>query len=93
MHKPFISAIMNNLFLVTLLAVFLSGCSLWPKRVKYFQDKVKLVPEENLAHQELRKEAALYISKKTAQTTIAAIKENASTNIIVPSSEANIVAH
>lgn len=81
-----------RLTILILSLAFLTGCSLWPKRVEYFQDKVKPVPEESLAHQELRKEASLYVSKKTAQITIAAIKENASTNVIIPSLEANVVA-
>lgn len=81
-----------RLTILILSLAFLTGCSLWPKRVEYFQDKVKLVPEESAAHQEIRKEAARYISEKTAQTSIAAIRENSSTNVIIPSLEANIVA-
>ena len=75
------------------LCIFLSGCSLIPSRVEYFQDKVEKVPEKTESHLEVQKEAADYLYNKTEETVQAAIKENASTNILKPAVESHLVAN
>ena len=70
----------------------LAGCSLWPKKVEFLQDKVEKVPEATVTHKEVQKEAAEYVSRKTKETVIAAVKENSSTNVLKPAVEAEVVA-
>lgn len=73
--------------------ILLCGCSLFPKKVEYFQDKVEKAPVKNETHQEVQKEAALYVAEKTQETYEVAIKENASTNLLKPALESKIVAN
>ncbi len=77
------------LFLVCILA----GCSLFPARVEYFKEKVEKVPETTITHKEIQKEAAEYVSRKTKETVVAAVKANSSTNILKPAMDAEVVAN
>jgi len=81
----------RNIYLILIL-IILNGCSLFPKRVEYFQDKVQKVPQVSEDHKEVQKEAADYVSRKTKETVIAAIKEDSSTNVLKPAVEAEVVA-
>ncbi len=80
-------------YIILLLLLSFTGCGmLIPKKVEYFQDKVKAVPAANDTHIETRKEAAAFVAEKTHETVTAAIKEDASTNVLKPAVEAEIVA-
>lgn len=78
--------------LVTAALIMETGCSLIPKRVEYFQDKVHQLPSPSDKHVELRKESADFIARKTDETLVAAVRENASTNVLKPAVEAKVVA-
>lgn len=80
-------------FLLILVCFSIAGCSLWPKKVSFFQDKVEKAPEKTEEHLEIQKEAADYIYNKTEETVRAAIKENSSTNVLKPAVESHIVAN
>jgi hypothetical protein len=60
----------------------LCGCGLIPKKVEFFQDKVKKFPEESAKLVELQKEAASVAKVETRETVKAALLENASTNLV-----------
>ena len=76
----------KTLFLLTL--VFsLSGCSLIPKRVEFFQDKVHRFPTPSEKQTELQREAAQKANDKAAQTLHEALKENLGPALLVPALE------
>ena len=80
-------------FYILPLVCLLAGCSLWPSKVGYFQDKVEKAPEKTETHTEAQKEAADYLYIKTEETVQAAIKENASTNVLKPAVQSHLVAN
>lgn len=82
-----------KVFYILLFISLLTGCSLWPSKVGYFQDKVEKAPEKTASHTEIQKEAADYLYVKTEETVQAAIKENASTNVLKPAVESHLVAN
>jgi hypothetical protein len=83
---------MKKLFLVLPLAL-LCGCgTLLPKKVELFQRKVKAVPELTADEKETQRKAADYVAQKTEETKINAIATGASTNVILPATDANTVA-
>lgn len=83
---------MNKLLFILLITIFAGGCSLWPKKVEYWQDKVQKVPETTEKHKEVQKEAAEYVARKTKETVIEAIKVESPTNVLKPAIEAEVVA-
>ena len=82
----------TNIILIVLLAFTLSGCGIIPKDVEYFQDKVEKMPSVSSKHKEKQKQAAEYLYTKTDETLMAALVENASTNVVKPAVDANVVA-
>lgn len=66
----------------------LTGCSLIPKKVEFFQDKVHKFPQATAKQDELQREAAALAKQKTAETVDAALKENASPYVVSPAREA-----
>ena len=79
---------MKKLVPLILLAMAFNGCSLIPHKVEFFQDKVKKVPELTSSQREVEKRAALAAKFKAAETLTAAIGESASTNVILPATDA-----
>ena len=78
---------MRTWLLVGLVAglILLPGCgTLLPKKVEYFQDKVQKMPEASDKNIELQKQTAYMAKDKAKETLVAAIKENASTNVVTP---------
>lgn len=71
-------------FIAALLIIFLCGCGLIPKKVEFFQKKVKAIPEKTEKAVEMEKQAAQIISKKASQAYIAAVREDSSTNVVFP---------
>lgn len=83
----------KGVFIALGLSVFLAGCSsLWPKSTEYFQKKVPEVPAVTAAEKETQKQAADYVARKTEETHTAAISTGADSTVIVPATEAAIVA-
>jgi hypothetical protein len=80
---------MKKLLSICLSLALLSGCSLLPKKVEYGQKKVKPVPEAPKVMVEHQRQAAQYVAVKTEEVKVAALKENSSTNILVPAAEAH----
>lgn len=73
-------------FLAVLLT--LVGCStLVPKKVEFFQDKVQAFPEQSAALREVEKQAIYRARDKAAEVVVAAVTENASTNVVAPAQE------
>lgn len=85
--KKLVSALVLCTFLLS------SGCGiLLPKKVEFFQDKVHVVPEQKASEKETLRQAAKMLSERTTQTLVAATAEGASTNVITPAKEAEVLA-
>lgn len=78
--------------LLVFLILIISSCSIIPKKVEFFQDKVEKMPIVTESHKEVQKEAAEYVARKTDETVQAAIIEDSSTNVLKPAVEAAVVA-
>ena len=73
-------------------ALLLAGCgSLVPKKVEFFQDKVRQFPEQSEKLLELERQAIYRAVEKNAQTVLAAVAEGASTNVVRPAQEAQVL--
>lgn len=84
---------MKKLLLSLPIILLFTGCgSLIPKQVEFFQDKVKAVPVYSDSALELQKQAAARVAKETEAAKVAAVQENASTNVVAPLTAANTVA-
>lgn len=71
-----------------MLLLSLTGCSLIPKKVEFFQDKVHRFPAPSEKQVELQREAAKKAADKAAQTLHSALVTGASTNVVLPAYEA-----
>jgi len=81
------------LAVLTVAAIVLTGCgSLIPKKVEFFQRKVKAFPEVTQKQQETQREAAAYIEQKTEELKLAGIALN-QPSIVTNATEANDVAN
>lgn len=78
---------MKKILLLLLISVSLSGCSLIPKKVELFQDKVHKFPETTQKQKELQREAAQIAKEKAQETLVAATAEAASPAVIAPAKE------
>ena len=58
-----------------------------PKKVEFFQDKVHKFPQPTAKQSELQRQAAALAKIKASETVDAALKENASTNVVSPALE------
>jgi hypothetical protein len=67
------------------------GCSLIPKKVEFFQRKVRAYPEVSDSAKETQRQAADYVASKTEEIKVEAI-EAGTTNIAASATEANVVA-
>src|SRR5579864_2422785 len=79
------------LCLLPLLAI-LSGCALLPKKVEFFQRRVRAFPEVPASSVETQRKAADYLATKTQETELAAVATHADTNVVNSASEASTVA-
>lgn len=83
-------------FTIILIFILLLGltvsCSLIPKNVEFFQDRVKQVPEKSVTTVEREKQAAEFVDRRVNQAKDAAIEEHSSTNIISPLLDASIAS-
>ena len=80
------------LVLFCFLFLIFNGCSLIPKRIEFFQDKVKQVPDKTEYTQEKERQAAEFVDRKIDEVKDIAYSENSSTNIIIPLLDASIVS-
>jgi hypothetical protein len=79
-------------FLAIGLAALLAGCgTLIPKRVEFFQDKVKTFPEQKAKETETQREAAKMASEKATETLVAAVSAGASTKVTEPAKDTMIL--
>jgi hypothetical protein len=78
---------MKKTILIALSCLLLAGCSLIPKKVEFFQDKVHQVPAPTQKQKELQREAAQKANEKASDTLHAALAEGSSTNILAPAVE------
>lgn len=84
---------MRRLITILLAVGLFAGCStMVPKRVEFFQDKVKQFPEYSDYSRQLEKQLAQRLQQKTAQTVQAALVERSSTNVVTPAREAERLA-
>lgn len=83
--KRYLTPLIFSLWLLT-------GCSLIPKNVEFFQSKVHKFPQPTARQDELQREAAALAKQKTAETVDAALKENASPYVVSPAREAEKLA-
>ena len=68
--------------------MLLAGCSsLVPKKVEFFQDKVKAFPEQTANQRELEREALQRAYQKSSETVMQAVVTDASTNVVAPARE------
>lgn len=75
----------KRLFLTLALAALVAGCSsLVPKKVEFFQDKVEKFPEQPSKLVELERQAIYRAHESAKETVVAAVAENASTNVVTP---------
>lgn len=74
----------KSLASIILSLALLTGCSLIPKKVEFFQDKVHRFPVATLSQVEAQKQAAELAKRRAAQTVDAALSEGSSTNILSP---------
>jgi hypothetical protein len=72
-----------KLFLLSLMLVF-SGCSILPKPVEYFQDRVQSVPERTKPSEESLRQAARLAADRAAQTERAALVTQANVTVLEP---------
>lgn len=82
---------MKTRFLLILLLFWPVGCTLIPKRVEYFQDKVQAVPELSERGEEFLRQAAQLAEKKADETHKAAIETKADTSVVEPAGETKIL--
>ena len=79
-----------SLNLALALALLCGGCSLlMPKRVELFQDKVAKMPTISSRELETQKQTAALADKKVNEALLAAVRTQASAEVIVPTQEAS----
>lgn len=68
-------------------ALLFSGCSLIPKPVEFFQDKVHKLPVAKQSEKETQRQAALRAKEKAGETYNAAIATVADPKVVAPAAE------
>jgi hypothetical protein len=81
---------MRHLFLAPLV-VLLSGCTLIPKPVEYFQDRVQPVPSRTEASEESLRQAARLAATRAADTERAAITTDAAPEVLTPARDTAVL--
>lgn len=83
----------KSILLALTIAICFSGCGLLPKKVEFFQDKVKAVPEKTEATQEHERQAAQYVASEIKKTSEAVNGLNITNPAVtIPLENANTVA-
>lgn len=82
---------MQKFLLLTTLIFSLTGCSLIPKRVEFFQDKVHKFPEPGAKQVELQREVAQRAKEKAQETLVAATREHSSPDVTSPAAETAVL--
>lgn len=73
--------------LLLVASLLFGGCSLIPKNVEFFQDKVHLVPEPKQSDKELQRQTAQRAEEKARETYGAAVQTAADPTVVVPAAE------
>lgn len=81
---------MKKLFCLLLL-VSLTGCSLVPKRVELFQDKVQKVPEYRSSERETQRQTAALAAKRADETLVAAVANDSPVAVVAPAADAAVL--
>lgn len=81
-----------SLILIVAVIFTVVGCGIFPKRVEFFQDKVKPVPEKTEKAKEKDRQAAEYVDRKVKEAESAANKEESSPAVTLPLHDASVVA-
>lgn len=82
MNKP------KTLAILLATNLMLSGCSfLLPKKVEFFQDKVKAFPEAKAGEREIQRQTAFRAEEKAKETLSAALATDADATVVKPATE------
>ena len=68
-----------------------SGCTLIPKRVEYFQDRVRPVPERSAVADESLRQAARLAAQRAADTERAALATEAAPEVVAPARDTTVL--
>jgi hypothetical protein len=82
---------MRGNLVIVCLCILLSGCTLIPKPVEYFQDKVRPVPERSEASEESLRQAARLAASRAADTERAALTTEAAPQVLAPARDTAIL--
>ena len=82
---------MRGNLVIVCLCILLSGCTLIPKPVEYFQDKVRPVPERSEASEESLRQAARLAASRAADTERAALTTEAAPRVLAPARDTAIL--
>jgi PBP1b-binding outer membrane lipoprotein LpoB len=78
---------MKRLLQALTITLLLTGCSLIPKKVELFQDKVHRFPTPSAKQVELQRETAQRAADSAAQTLHSALVEGATTNVVASATD------
>ena len=78
-------------FVLLLLCILQSGCSLIPKPVEYFQDRVQPVPGRSEASEESLRQAARLAASRAAETERAALSSEAAPEVLTPARDTAVL--
>ena len=73
------------------LCILLSGCTLIPKPVEYFQDRVQPVPERTAASEDSLRQAARLAASRAAETERAALTTEAAPEVLTPARDTAVL--
>jgi hypothetical protein len=71
--------------------VLLPGCSLIPKKVEYFQDRVRAVPERIPEAEESLRQAARLAAQRASETERAALVTEAAPEVVAPARDTAVL--
>ena len=75
---------MKKFIALALMSLFLAGCSLIPKKVEYFQDKVQKYPTRTEYHEEKLKQVVALANEESLKTVEAAREANSPISVQQP---------
>lgn len=83
---------MKRFLSILVLSALVSGCSLIPKPVELFQDKVKKFPVAKQSDKEIQRQTALRAKEKAKETYGAALSTDAAPSVVAPAEETVILS-
>ena len=82
---------MRHFVLLLPVVILLSGCTLIPKPVEYFQDRVQPVPSRSEASEESLRQAARLAASRAADTERAALSTEAAPEVLTPARDTAVL--